>query len=249
MNHTTTIITVCYNAEKTLARTMESVLLQSHPVDKYIVIDGGSTDKTVEIIRSYEDRFNDRLEWVSERDNGIYDAMNKGLQRAHGDIIGILNADDWYENDAVAHILEKAEGYPPGVYYGIMRKWQDGQEYSVVREHHNFLWRDMIPHPTTFIHRDIYQEFGFFDETYKLAADYELMLRLARRNVPFYPVNFIITNFSIGGASVRRARKMWIETINIRRKYGSLSCLQYAVFRVLIEARTFIEHFLLKERL
>ena len=246
---TTSVITVCYNAASTLARTIESVLLQSHPVDQYVIIDGGSTDGTVDIIKSYVDRFDGRLQWISEKDTGIYDAMNKGIKRATGDIIGILNADDWYEYNAIQHILDKAEGNPPGVYYGLMRKWQDGKERMVVREHHNFLCQDMIPHPATFVHRDIYRDHGVFDDSYALAADYELMLRFSRKNVHFYTVDSILANFAIGGASVKRARKMWLEVINIRRHYGTLSRAQYTVFRLLIEARSFVERFMLKERL
>ncbi len=249
MSQSISIITVCMNAAASIERTLNSVLEQSHPVDQYIIIDGGSTDGTIEIIKSYEAKFAGRLHWTSEPDKGIFDAMNKGLKAALCDVIGILNADDWYEKDAVAQVLKTADAHPPGVYYGMMRKWQNGMERSVVREHHNFLWQDMLPHPATFIHTDIYKEKGHFKSEYQLAADYELMLRLSNQNVPFYPIDAILTNFSSGGASEKRARKMWLETIKIRRDYKTLSFAQYAVFRLLIEARSFVEKYLLKEKM
>lgn len=243
-----TIITVCFNAAATLARTMQSVLEQTHAVDQYIVIDGGSTDGTQKLIEDYAEKFGGRLQWVSERDHGIYDAMNKGLARATGDIIGILNADDWYEFDAVATVLQTAATAPGGIYYGLLRKMLHGRERAIVREHHSFLGQDNIPHPATFVHRSIYQQHGAFDLQYKLAADYELLLRFYRAGVIFTPIDRILTNFAVGGASLQQARRMWIETIAIRRRYGTLSAGKYWVFRALIEARAFVERFVLKER-
>ena len=249
MNMRCSIITVCYNAEQTLARTMQSVLDQTRPVDEYIIIDGASTDGTLDIIKSFADKFDGSLVWISEPDSGIYDAMNKGLEHATGDVIGILNADDWYTPEAVEQVLKNARNVPPGVYYGLMRKWQDDKERAVIREHHDFLWQDMIPHPSTFVHWDIYRQYGRFDTNYALAGDYELMLRLSQQDVPFYPIDHILTNFAVGGASVKRAKQMWLETIQIRRRYGTLSASQYLMFRCLIMARAFVEKFLLKERM
>ena len=95
------IITVCFNSQKTIGRTFDSVLRQTYPNIEYLVIDGQSTDGTTDIIREYEPLFQGRMKWVSEKDEGIYDAMNKGIRMATGDLIGILNSDDYYEDNAV----------------------------------------------------------------------------------------------------------------------------------------------------
>jgi glycosyltransferase involved in cell wall biosynthesis len=244
-----TIITVCKNAVETIERTLQSVLMQSHPVDQYVIIDGGSTDGTLNIIQSYQEAFGGRLEWVSEPDQGIYDAMNKGLERSTGNIAGILNADDWYEVDAIKHVIATASTNPPGVYYGMLRKWFEGKECEIVRKGHEFLWQQMIPHPASFVHAEVYKTYGLFDSTFQLAGDYELMMRVASHDVPFYPVDSILANFVIGGASRKKSRALWLETIKIRRRYNTLSLGQYWIFRALIEARSFVERFLLKERI
>ena len=112
------IITVCFNSEKTIRRTIESVLYQTYPNIEYIIVDGKSTDGTVDIVKEYLPAFQKRLRYVSERDKGIYDAMNKGIRLSAGDVIGIINSDDFYEPDAVENIVKYADRGSCQVLYG-----------------------------------------------------------------------------------------------------------------------------------
>ena len=176
------IITVCLNSEKTIENTIQSVLFQSYKNIEYIVIDGNSTDNTKSILGKYAD-FITTL--VSEPDKGLYDAMNKGLKLATGDVIGILNSDDLYKDLFVVEKVMKQFDEQVDAVYGdivyvdknditrIVRYWHSGlfKRYKM-----KFGW--MPPHPAFFVRRKIYERYGEFNTTFKNSADYELMLRL-----------------------------------------------------------------------
>ena len=144
------IITVCLNSEKFLEQTIQSVISQSYDNIEYIIIDGGSSDKTVEIIKKYE-RF--LRYWVSEPDKGIYDAMNKGVSHARGEWIGIINSDDWYTPKAVEWIIKTAnENSNADVIYGdVMHCEEDGTFRRVFGSHENLLENPTLPHPSLFV--------------------------------------------------------------------------------------------------
>lgn len=181
------VITVTYNSAATLEQTIQSVLLQDYENVEYIVVDGQSTDDTLSVIRRYRHKI---AQFVSEKDNGLYDALNKGIAMATGDVIGILHADDFYTSD---HVLTQiAETFKKNdcdaayadLYYvdkdntqKIVRKWKSG-DYS----HGKFLWGWMPPHPTFFVKKGIYAKYGSFNTSLRSAADYELMLRFIHRH-------------------------------------------------------------------
>jgi len=181
------IITVTYNSAKTLEHTIQSVLLQDYQDIEYIIVDGQSTDDTLSVIR----RFRHKVDhFVSEKDEGLYYAINKGIALATGDVIGILHADDFYTNDSVlTRVAEtfktsKADGVYADLYYvdkddteKIVRKWKSGN-YS----HGKFLWGWMPPHPAFFVKKEVYQKFGVFNTQLRSAADYELMLRFIHKH-------------------------------------------------------------------
>ena len=201
------IITVCYNSEKTIERTIKSVLNQTEKDFEYIIVDGGSTDKTLDIIKCYENAFDGRLKYISERDNGIYDAMNKGIIKAEGKLVGIVNSDDYYESDALENIkreflkLDEAS-QKHLVLYGFQRITKDGKELAREIYHHDNLDNQMITHPTCFVSKDTYNDFGMFDTKYKSAADYDLMMRLYHKSdTTFVPIYKVISNFEKGGIS------------------------------------------------
>ena len=220
------IITVCYNSERTIRRTIESVLGQTYPNIEYIIIDGGSTDRTVEIIGEYAALSDGRLSYISEPDQGIYDAMNKGIRRSSGELTGILNSDDYYEPQAVEHMVDAMKDDRYQILYGFMRSWKEGQVYSVNRQSHLFLKECMINHPACFVTRTVYDDFGCFDLQYVSVADYDFMLRMsAVPEVKFYPVDHLIANFSIGGMCA--TDRAWLDLLKLRRNYGMISAGRY----------------------
>ena len=183
------IITVSYNAVMTIEQTIQSVLKQSYHNIEYIVIDGQSTDGTQKIIEKYGNAI---AYYVSEPDHGIYDAMNKGISHATGDVIGIINSDDWYESDAVEKVVDCFNRTDAGVVFGEI--WLiDHNEKKINCTKHSLL----PPHPAMFVKRDIYQKYGVFDTDYKLAADYEMTLRFVIDGVLFEHIEDIISNFRI----------------------------------------------------
>lgn len=178
------IITVSHNSAKTIEDTILSVINQNGNFQiEYIIIDGGSIDGTLEIINKYRDRIS---KIISEPDKGIYDAMNKGVRFATGDIVGILNSDDYYVNNTVVEsVVNEFVAKDIDACYGdlvyvsrqdknkIVRKWTAG-EYN--RKKLFYGW--IPPHPTFFVKKEIIDKFGLFDLNFKIASDYEFMLRL-----------------------------------------------------------------------
>lgn len=216
------VITPCLNSKKTIQDTLESVRCQSYKKIEYIVVDGGSTDGTVEILKEYAPLFGKRMRFVSEKDGGIFPAMNKGIRMSHGSLVGILNSGDYYEKDAVEKM---AAQYRVGMYqvlYGYMRVMGARQKCYICRDRHQQLMEAMIPHPTCFVSRNVYRDFGLYLECFKLASDYELMMRLKKTGkVRFQCIPEIITNFQLGGASSSRRTKYEVDLI--RFLYGGLS--------------------------
>lgn len=196
------IITVCFNSEKTIERTIKSVLEQSCQDYEYILVDGASSDRTLEIIHKYKPLFQGRMKLISEPDKGIYDAMNKGIQAASGELIGIINSDDYYEKDALEKIAQAYQGYEYTIIYGLVRSVEDGKEIMVYLKNHEFIEKDMITHPSCFITKKLYERFGSYSLEYPYSSDYEFMLRVKKeQEVRFIKIYEIITNFSIGGVS------------------------------------------------
>lgn len=224
VNHSTitvSIITVCYNSAPTLETTIQSVIYQNYPNIEYIVIDGGSNDGTVEILQKYQDHIS---YWLSEPDNGIYDAMNKGLSKATGDIIGILNSDDWYYDPTV--IQRTAEQYVlhSGILYGdVIMADKQGTPYLHFRPSMNErdIWRQMwLCHPAVFVPKQVYKDFGGFDTRYRIAADYELMLRFYINKVSFHYLNAPVAYMRNGGISEQQSIMGFEEVRQISVRYG-----------------------------
>ncbi len=221
-----TILTPCFNSGKTIEKTLECIENQTYQNIEYIIVDGGSIDNTLELIERHRGRLPKNLTIISEKDNGIYDAMNKGIRLARGQLIGIVNSDDSYERDTVEQVMNHYKGNQYEVVYGMQRTYLDGKEKSVVIYHHDFLPRQMITHPTCFVTRDAYEKLGVFDTQYRSAADYDLMLRYYESEaVIFTPVYHVLSNFHLGGMSSSQTGVR--ENALVRYRHGYLSKKRY----------------------
>lgn len=221
-----TVITPCYNSEKTIRRTIESVLNQTYSNIEYLIIDGASTDNTVSIAKEYEEAFQGRMKIVSEPDDGIYYAMNKGISMATGELIGIVNSDDYYEKEAVALMVENRTEADYQILYGFQRVLRDGKEASICIHHHTNLDYQMITHPTCFVTKKLYEDLGVFNTSYKYSADYEFMLRMYHGGkVEFTPVYEVISNYALGGAS--GTVMGYRETNRLKYEYHLISKARY----------------------
>lgn len=215
------IIVVAYNAASTMQRCIETVLQQDYPNKELVIIDGGSGDGTVEILRA-----NDHLirYWVSEPDRGIYDAMNKGVDRATGDWIIFLGADDFLFGldvlKRVAHLLAFKKGQSRVVYGKVAVVSREGKIVSEWGEEAGSLLG--LPHQATFHHKSFFEIHGRFDETFKIAGDHEMLLReLKHRTAEFLP-EVVVSGFSVGGVSTAldTATRYWLEFARARRLNG-----------------------------
>lgn len=230
------VVTAVFNCADTVGESLASVQAQSWQPVEHIVIDGGSTDGTLEILKRHEGRL---AALVSEPDGGIYDALNKGFARARGDVVGLLHSDDRFAHDGVLERVAAAFADPGAdLVYGdldyvsrtdtsrVIRRWRSG-EWSARK----LGWGWMPPHPTLFVRRAVYEKLGGFDTTYRIAADYDLILRLLGRHglQPRY-IPEVLVKMRLGGTSNRSlghiARKSREDYLALRRnRVGGLGAL------------------------
>lgn len=182
---TISIITATYNSASTVRYTFDSILSQTYHDIDYIVVDGGSQDGTVDIIKEYEKRFDGRMRWISEKDNGIYDAMNKGIRMAKGGLIGILNSDDFFTSDDVLYTVAENLTEDLDAVYGDIHFVQPDNLNKCVRYYSSRNFRPwavrfgyMPAHPSFYIRRCIYERYGLYSLEYKIAADFDMIVRL-----------------------------------------------------------------------
>lgn len=196
------VITVCLNRADMIEKTILSVINQAYTELEYIIIDGGSSDGTVDIIKKYERVI---AYWVSEPDEGIYDAMNKGIARATGDVVAFLNSDDWYEGNTLSRVANYFKQYQPMILSGkqnVFRKGQwEKQTLELDAEEVSIRVRMNCRHPATFVKRELFDRFGGFDTQYQIAADYDWMLRMYDEGIRTLKVDDVFTNFSSKGIS------------------------------------------------
>ena len=217
------IVTAVRNAERTIARTIESVRAQKNVEIEHIVIDGASSDNTLNILKEYKESFS---VLISEPDNGIYDAINKGIRLATGDIIGIISADDYYSNDlilsTVVNVFEKDQ---VDALYGDLEYFHHHNIEKVVRVydsgHFNVkkLSRGLMPaHPTLFLRKKIYEKYGLFKTSYKIAGDFEYIARIFKNSDLIYTyLPIIMVRMQLGGISTRGFKSTILLNREIRR--------------------------------
>jgi glycosyltransferase len=226
------IITITYNSEKTLRDTIESVLSQSYTDIEYVVVDGKSKDSTCDIIRSYGDRIST---FVSEKDNGLYDALNKGISLATGDVVGFLHSDDIFAStETIKMIAEAFTKFKVDSVYGDLVYVDQNDTDKIIR-----FWRSrkfsraraltgwMPPHPTFYVKREVYVKYGGFNTTFRIAADYESILRfLVRFRVTTFYIPLILIRMRLGGESnksIKNVIRKSLEDIRAMHINGLIS--------------------------
>lgn len=244
------VVTVCYNAAHTLGHALDSVFLQDYPDIEHIVIDGHSTDATAAVVREKGARV---AVFVSEPDTGIYDAMNKGIRLATGDIVGFINADDFYaSNSVLSAVVRVFEDPDVDACYGdlcyvaqddpdrIVRYWRSSDFQPGL-----FLRGWCPPHPTFFVRRSIYERHGLFDLRYRIAADVEIMsrfLEVLRVRARYLPQ--LLVKMRMGGTTNKSLRNIWRQNREIAealRSHGlKFSLLRFASSKLLSRSRQFI---------
>lgn len=240
------IITVAYNSAKTLSDTIRSVLGQTYSDIEYWIIDGNSNDGTQNIIRQYEKHFNGRMRWISEPDCGIYDAMNKGISLCSGDIIGFLNADDFFTSDhAVAHIAKHFTDDTDAI-YGDVHFVKDRQLDKCVRYYSGAIFRPWMvkfgfipPHPSFYVRKKIYEKYGAYRADYQISADFELIARVCYKNkirISYTPLD--VVTMRLGGVSTNCYRNHLlglIETLRACKNLGIHTNLLFVSMKYIIK--------------
>jgi glycosyltransferase involved in cell wall biosynthesis len=237
------IITASYNSEKYIKTAIESVLAQTYSDIEYIIVDGNSTDATVDIVKEYEPKFCGRLRWVSEADKGLYDAMNKGVRMATGEIVGILNSDDFYNHtdclERVGQAFEKenidscfadvcfvrAENLDKTIRYYSSAKFNPAK----------FRFGFMPAHPSFFVRKKYFDEIGYYQADYEIAADYELLIRFLYTNkISYKYLPFDIIKMRTGGKSTKSLKSNYIlnkEIVRACRENGIYTNMFILLFK------------------
>jgi glycosyltransferase involved in cell wall biosynthesis len=217
------VITVVYNNVRDIERTMLSVLNQTYPNIEYIIVDGLSTDGTLEIIKRYESRIN---KLISKKDDGIYDAMNKGLAAATGDYVLFMNsADEFYSLDTVAKVF--SADHDADIYYGETEMIDDKGQSLGQRRHKaptNFTWRSFkygmnVSHQAIYIRRSLTEP---YDRQYHLSADIDWIIRAAKKAKKIVNINQYVAKYQVGGMSKTKHRQSLTERFNIMKRYYGL---------------------------
>lgn len=230
------IITVTFNRAHVIKDAIEGVLRQSYKDYEYIIVDGASKDNTVEVIKEYEPKFKGRMRWISEPDKGLYDAINKGFKMATGDVVGIINSDDYFHRDDTFDIIAKAFEDPTveAIYADELDKPEDKPESEglVDRGAYFKTWMyriGLMPcHQTFYAKKELFEKYGYYKIDYKITADFELMLRFAYVNkVKFKYVPETLLTFRTGGVSSQWKNKMLLnkETVRACKENGLFCCL------------------------
>ncbi len=236
------VITVSYNSAATIAETIESVINQTYTNYDYTIIDGASTDETVAIAESYREAFAQKgvpYKIVSEKDNGIYDAMNKGIALTDGNIVGIINSDDYYNADTLAQVNAFYEKTDFDVMYGDLRIFGGKKEYiktaSVDKKFTTRHWN----HPTTFVTRKVYDNVRYACES--IYDDLNFMLSVRRLGYKVCVLNKVLANFRLGGVSNKKSWKQCRARIKLRNKiYKQNGCKGYKFDNFVTEVGKFI---------
>ena len=227
------IVTICYNSVNTLERTINSVIGQNCPGLEYIIVDGGSTDGTLDIIRKYHDS-GKVTRYISEKDAGISDAFNKGIALSSGDVIGLINSDDRYVPGVLEKVCRMYDQHGTDfILYGNMIRESNGKTVRIRPRSLPQLWIYVdcpYDHPTVFVPRTIYDQVKFYNTNYRFSMDYDFYVRAMKAGVTFRYLDEDIAIFSMGGISSRSARDCHREVLQIQKVNGMFPLLTYLTY-------------------
>jgi glycosyltransferase involved in cell wall biosynthesis len=230
------ILTIVLNAEDTLESTIKNVLSQSYAPIEHIIVDGGSRDRTLDIIKQYEDHIDC---WISSADINTSDAMNKAIALANGELIGMISEGDWYEKDAIARVVEAHRQNPEAIIHGNCQYWSEDLTPRYIMtardDTTDFLH---INHLTAFTPKTVYQRVGIFDLDFGQANDYEWYLRTKLKGTEFQYLNQVITHMRLGGMSDNNWLHNYHEIARARIVHGKNPLVSYGRFGAMI-AKTF----------
>lgn len=211
------IITITYNSASSLQRALDSVQSQTYKDIEHVIIDGASTDGTRKLIEAYAKQHKN-VKWVSEKDNGIYDAINKGIRLATGDVIGFLHSDDmFYSVDSIEQIAAAFEQNQADVVYGdlqymrgnkVVRRWKSNTFNPRALK---YGW--MPPHPTVYVRREVYQQVGEYDSWFRISADYDMILRIFTAGYNTHYIPEVLVCMETGGASNKNTKARLSKTM------------------------------------
>ena len=223
---TYSVLTACRNSERTIRRSIDSVLSQKIQPSEYIFVDGGSADGTLQMIR--ENNFKTSFKIINQKEKtGITGAWNLGLKEISSEIVFILNSDDWYEPDTVSEILSVFEDNPDaGIVYGSIY-FHKGKDKYLRNCRPLWMFPLMMPiaHPSCFVRKSVYDKVGFFDQKYSISADYEFLYRCRSKGVKFCEISKPFVNMELGGTANRNRETARRETREIAKKYCSVPLL------------------------
>lgn len=249
------IITASYNSAATIKQTIISVLQQTYTNIEYIIVDGYSTDNTLQIVKTMLPEFKGRLIYISEQDKGIYDAMNKGIRMATGDVVGILNSDDYFTaHDVIEKMVESFTKDVDAV-YGDVHFVREDDTTNCARYYSGAFFKPWLvkfgfiaPHPSFYIRKSIYEKYGLYDIKYKIAADFELIARMCyihKIRIKYLHQDFV--TMRVGGASTKNLRSRWIglrETLQACNDLGINTNILNIMMKYLIK---FVSNLLIKK--
>lgn len=228
------IITVTYNRVYVIREAIEGVLRQKNKDYEYIIVDGASKDNTLEVLKEYEPKFEGRMRWISEPDKGLYDAINKGIKMATGDVVGIINSDDYFHRDDVFDIVTQAfNDNQTDAIYGDERVVDETGKplyYDSCKYFRTWMYRiGLMPgHESFYAKKSLFEKYGYYKTDYKITADFELMLRFVYiHRVKMKYINEDLLSFRTGGVSTQLSQKMLLHKEQVRAcKENGLFCIQ-----------------------
>lgn len=246
------LVTASFNSSSIIRDTIESVLSQTYQDIEYIIIDGLSKDGTVEIIKEYEPLFEGKMIWISEKDKGIYDAMNKGFRKATGDVIGVINSGDLLtDTDVIAKVMQVFNNTDTDCIYANLYYVSQNNTNNIVRYWNSGIQRKFSKgwhpaHPTFYVKRNIYDKYGLFNLKYKLAADFEIMLRLVEKHkISMFYLPKPLVKMRLGGATSKNLQNIIkgnIECYNAFKDNQIPVSVFYPLYRILPKLKQFIHN-------